>query len=1313
MRMKKLRCLNKNNSGAASILEAMIAIGVSIIILSVFFISVVNLYVVYDRPEKDLEAKGVGAIEKLMTSPTQGEAGSLESVSISSSETVAYGIVYINETGTVIPIGEQYDFVHGDIGVVDTCFLGDTHILMADGSYKDIEDLEIGDFVKSYDEITCKIIKGLVTDVFSYAREEMKSDHYLVVNNELKLTPDHRVYSNGEWIIAGDLKVGDSLFNPTCKYPIFSIEKIFEKQPVYNLEVEKYHNYFVAMGNGNILVHNGGTQQIGILPYANAGPTIDSMRQGHPIRYDATVGEPFTPDASDSFPKADDIFSDGTYKIDKYYWDFDCDPANGDNPVFIDQFSSESPNGMSNIYDDADTYIIALKVVDGSGNIFNIDLTTVSFAGFSPQMPWDPLKAKCTWFDEDGLGSGITIFCDASKSDIEDRFTNTYEWDVGNDGTTDYITIDEPTISINLNKHQISKLSDGCYDIRLTMIDGMNRIDFTVIRVKPNTDQPPDLVPTTPIPIYPGTEQTTVPYGEKYYVTYKNLSARLGKYYYLYEIKEKKLKPYEIVDLGQFEKLYKKNYEEIKSALGISNSASQVLNLHITLLNENKRVVAEYGAGFEEESSYTNIKAVSRDIVIYHPPDVKTLNYIEEPYYEKGLLVVRFFIGGIIPPPNTPIVYLPSEWLVNRPAEFTINLDDYVADPDNEPYQIDWSTYPPHGVQRFQGDISFDAVTETRKVTVHIPINFPNEGVTATFTATDPQGHTGTKDVLFYPPINHPPNEPSYIYPGCGDTDVPRTPTLRWICSDPDGDSLSYELYLFSSSGGTPPTPIELQQSQYTPAPLDYKKQYTWYIIAEDEHGLTTTGPTCSFTTVEEPWLHGWSFRKVIQIDQGYIDITDEPSGRLVNFPVLISITDSGLRDNAQSDGDDIVFTDVDGKTVLDHEIEVYKSATGTLETWVKIPELGTDMDPPDPKTIYMYYGNPNCDSQQNPNGVWSNGYVGVWHLNEAGTGIRKDSTNNKCNGIPKWYEGDEKVNGVVGYADNLDGTPAQGDNIEISSDKLNLWQRLTIEGWMKPTVDKNGILMSRTDKPFTVYQYGFAYCPTTPLIQPLSLSYAKTKWANWTNQLLTLNQWHYVAVTVNGLDAYAYKSNPDFVTLPSKVLDNSINPTPGLFNKIGARYKGGGAGVDSTAYEFAGIIDEVRVSEVARSQGWLHTTFNTIHYKNSGFIASIGAQESPQTNQPPYIGNEIPNDKSSDVSVSTNNIMAFIFDQNTNDNFDWTITTNPNIGQSSGSSPYTGGLMICAVSNLQHATTYTWTVTATDNNGNENIQTFTFTTQP
>ena len=143
----------------------------------------------------------------------------------------------------------------------DTCFLAGTRVLMKNRSYKNIEDVTVGDWVKSYDEEKGVLTNAKVTRVFHHPPESM-GFYYLVINNYLKVTPNHRFYSTGKWVYANDLKIGDRLLcsklNSSCF--VSSIKKVFKQVPTFNLEIELYHSFFVSIEEGiDILVHNADT----------------------------------------------------------------------------------------------------------------------------------------------------------------------------------------------------------------------------------------------------------------------------------------------------------------------------------------------------------------------------------------------------------------------------------------------------------------------------------------------------------------------------------------------------------------------------------------------------------------------------------------------------------------------------------------------------------------------------------------------------------------------------------------------------------------------------------------------------------------------------------------------------------------------------------------------------------------------------------------------------------------------------------------------------------------------------------------------
>jgi len=71
---------------------------------------------------------------------------------------------------------------------------------------------------------------------------------------------------------------------------------------------------------------------------------------------------------------------------------------------------------------------------------------------------------------------------------------------------------------------------------------------------------------------------------------------------------------------------------------------------------------------------------------------------------------------------------------------------------------------------------------------------------------------------------------------------------LSWTCTDPDGDTLVYDIAFDLAS---PPQPVASNYSSttYDPGTLNYNTTYYWIITAKDPNGETTSSSLWSFTT--------------------------------------------------------------------------------------------------------------------------------------------------------------------------------------------------------------------------------------------------------------------------------------------------------------------------------------------------------------------------------------------------------------------------------------------------------------------------------
>jgi hypothetical protein len=168
------------------------------------------------------------------------------------------------------------------------------------------------------------------------------------------------------------------------------------------------------------------------------------------------------------------------------------------------------------------------------------------------------------------------------------------------------------------------------------------------------------------------------------------------------------------------------------------------------------------------------------------------------------------------------------------------------------------------------------------------------------------------------------------------------------------------------------------------------------------------------------------------------------------------SAPDGGHVENPN--GYDITFSASDGATQLDHEVEEYDPASGTLVAWVRIPVLSASVD----TVIYVYYGYSGVTSPtENPTAVWDNHYVGVWHLKEdaVGTGAANLYTDSTANA----NHGDDFVS-ATGQAGQISGGQAfdgVDDYIDCGNDSSLDVEYLTAEFWLDVNswINDGGIL--------------------------------------------------------------------------------------------------------------------------------------------------------------------------------------------------------------------------------------------------------------
>ncbi|MBI4346084.1 MAG: hypothetical protein HY553_04475 [Elusimicrobia bacterium] len=136
-----------------------------------------------------------------------------------------------------------------------SCFLKGTKILMADGTYKNIEEIQAGELVMGYDTATGTFKPTKVTKPV-----RSSTSRWFLVNDNLKVSVGHQIMANGKWTWSENLKPGDVLFDAAGNpVKIESIVTHDESVDVYNLITDPLHNFFAGTELQSFLVHNKDT----------------------------------------------------------------------------------------------------------------------------------------------------------------------------------------------------------------------------------------------------------------------------------------------------------------------------------------------------------------------------------------------------------------------------------------------------------------------------------------------------------------------------------------------------------------------------------------------------------------------------------------------------------------------------------------------------------------------------------------------------------------------------------------------------------------------------------------------------------------------------------------------------------------------------------------------------------------------------------------------------------------------------------------------------------------------------------------------
>jgi len=374
---------------------------------------------------------------------------------------------------------------------------------------------------------------------------------------------------------------------------------------------------------------------------------------------------------------------------------------------------------------------------------------------------------------------------------------------------------------------------------------------------------------------------------------------------------------------------------------------------------------------------------------------------------------------------------------------------------------------------------------------------------------------------------------------------------------------------------------------------------YRWYC----NDTLGNTGDTGIGTlTTSGDWLYA-------------MKITFSNTGigeNLMNVPILVNLTRAGAAfwSHVSSNVNDLRFMDSNFATELYYEVEYWSYAGNQGLVWVKVPQIdaGSASD-----FIWLYYGNlnPPANPYNVPANVWDSNYVLVLHLSEA-SGTRYDSTGNNNDGSPSGTP--TVATGKVDGACDLDNA---ADYLQVSdSASLDYGDSLTLEMWLNPhDVSTNfGGIDKGTG---TIYLLGNN---TAGHYGKLRLGLSGTNTIVASNTALSAGSWTYAVGTKNGAEAKIYLNG-----LLDAQTSTSMTGTNNALNlRIGQR--------PGYASEYLNsIADEIRISNIARSAGWIKSQYLSM---TDQYVIFGSEQEPPHPPDKPF--NPDPADEATDVPTST-----------------------------------------------------------------------------
>ena len=324
----------------------------------------------------------------------------------------------------------------------------------------------------------------------------------------------------------------------------------------------------------------------------------------------------------------------------------------------------------------------------------------------------------------------------------------------------------------------------------------------------------------------------------------------------------------------------------------------------------------------------------------------------------------------------------------------------------------------------------------------------------------------------------------------------------------------------------------------------------------------------------------------------------------LTNFPVLVVLRTNlpgfDYHTFASATGGDLRFESGDDTTELNYEIEQWNPG-GNSYVWVQVPRFTNYC------SVLAQWGGFNGSSAPayTTNGAtWSNGFLGVWHLDEV-FGQHRDSTANR--GLTRSVQavGQGFPAGAVGGGDDFNDLTVYssysiqlygGANDYVSLPNLGTNTQVTVECWANlnavPPDTMRGLVSADP------WATGITDFRCNNSLQVQAANYNGTTLTSPANSI-SVSNWFYAGYVMAGAGSGNFRL---FLNGTNVATGTGATPCDNSDLNLAREYNG--------RYLNA-RMDEVRISNVARSTNWLWATYLNIasntFFSSAGTVTSVG----------------------------------------------------------------------------------------------------------